>query len=721
MNADPKFQLCLLGGFSLRCATQSHGGVAISSKKARALLAYIAMQDPMRVTRERLATLLWPDRIDRQARQNLRQCIASLRQDLAEHADELLAIDAETIAIRDVLVVDALELRASSMTGAAARLDDAAALYRGQFLSDLAMAGEEFCDWAASKRAQLDSAAGMVLSGLATAADQVGDARKALQASARLTAIDSFREDWLRLSLRITARHVGRDQALVQARHFVGLLRKELDVEPEAETADLIVQITAGRIVPVCKPEVLTGYAIDHLAPLKSAADQAAAPSIARTDGRPAVVSAIVAAVVAFVVALLSVASWSPGRIAPLKVTLLDAAAIDRSTIPLLVAPLQSQTAETDALAHALTASILASVSRFSGLTVFDGRPSERARNRLATADSLAIRFSTWGSVQRQRSTVRINVGLTDLANQALLWAADVTTRDDRIADLESAIPKRIARELQVQATYAQARGVDGAELKSAALSELVAKALTIQYRGSALDDAASAASLYAEALRRDRDCPLALIGLGAELVTSSANLLTERKSTLARAEQLINQALLIDPGVERAFYWLGNIYLGRGQRELALQSFNRALELNPSFVPAEAHAGYALVLLGRTNEGLRRIENALGVSSQDPNARLWLRFAGIAQLELGNDRRAIDFLLQAASLAPPMPPLHAALASAYALVGRRSESREQFLLMKELADPAALEQLLQTAAKEDGRRSSRYLQGLRLASRDAL
>ena len=41
------------------------------------------------------------------------------------------------------------------------------------------------------------------------------------------------------------------------------------------------------------------------------------------------------------------------------------------------------------------------------------------------------------------------------------------------IADLESAIPKRIARELQVQATYAQARGVDGAELKSAALSEL--------------------------------------------------------------------------------------------------------------------------------------------------------------------------------------------------------------------------------------------------------
>jgi adenylate cyclase len=272
-----------------------------------------------------------------------------------------------------------------------------------------------------------------------------------------------------------------------------------------------------------------------------------------------------------------------------------------------------------------------------------------------------------------------------------------------------------------VQATYAAARGVDGVDLQSAELNQLIAKALTIQYRGPAPDDAASAASLYQEALRRDRNCSLALIGLAAELVTSSTNLLTQRKSTLARAEQLINQALQINPRVERAYYWLGIIYLGRGQRDLALRWFDRALALNPSFIQAEAHAGYALVLSGRTNEGLSRIENALRASSHDPNERLWLRFAGIAQLELGNDWQAIDALRQAVSLAPPTPPLHAALASAYALAGQRSASREQFRLMKELADPAALEQLLQTAAKEDSRRTSRYLQGLRLAFRDTL
>jgi tetratricopeptide (TPR) repeat protein len=310
---------------------------------------------------------------------------------------------------------------------------------------------------------------------------------------------------------------------------------------------------------------------------------------------------------------------------------------------------------------------------------------------------------------------------LSDAASQALVWATDVTASDGGFADLNAEVPKRIARELQVQATYAASRGVDGAELQSAELNQLIAKALTIQYRGATPEDAASAMSLYEEALRRDPNCPLALIGLAAELATSGANLLTERKSTLARAEQLIAHALQINPRVERAFYWLGNIYLGRGQRDLALQSFDRALALNPSFVPAEAHAGYALVLMGRTNEGLRRIENALGAGSHDPNERLWLRFAGIAQLELGNDRQAIYALRQAVSLAPPTLALRAALASAYALAGQWPESREQFRLMKEFADPAALQQLLRRAAKEDGHGASRYLQGLRLASRDTL
>jgi hypothetical protein len=64
---------------------------------------------------------------------------------------------------------------------------------------------------------------------------------------------------------------------------------------------------------------------------------------------------------------------------------------------------------------------------------------------------------------------------------------------------------------------------------------------------------------------------------------------------------------------------------------------------------------------------------------------------------------------------------LHAALASAYALTGDQAKSREQFRLMKQMVDPAALEQLLARAAESDARHGSRYLHGLRLAANDSL
>jgi tetratricopeptide (TPR) repeat protein len=155
----------------------------------------------------------------------------------------------------------------------------------------------------------------------------------------------------------------------------------------------------------------------------------------------------------------------------------------------------------------------------------------------------------------------------------------------------------------------------------------------------------------------------------------------------------------------------------------LALAEFERALALNPSFLPAEAHAGFSLVLLGHTNDGLGRIDHALTASATDPNAHAWLRFAAIAQLELGNDRQAIESLLQAASLSPasPGPLLRAALASAYALTSERAKSQEQFRLLKATADPTALDQLLKSLARNAYPHSLRYWQGLQLAASDPL
>lgn len=721
MNANPQFRLQLLGGWSLRRAA-SDDTVDVTARKARALVAYIAMQAPMRAGRERLATLLWPDRVDRQARQNLRKCIATLRQDLGPRADELLVIDNGTVGIRDGLVVDAHELRDCGDAAGMAELEHAAALYRGQFLADLPMEGEEFLDWAAAERAQLDAAAGAILARLGDRADQAGDGQKALAAASRLTAIDPFREDWQRLSLRLSARHVGRDQALRQAKSFVALLRKELDVAPEAETAALIDEIRAGRVLPIRKPDVPVDGSGERALPSHRRGQQAAepvVPPIASAGRHPAAAAAaFIAAAIVLLIAYLALAGGPQPWLDALKAPSLTTAAADPSTIPLRVMPFQSASAESAALAGALTESLLTSLSRFSGLTVFDGRASALARSGGARPE---VRFASWGSVRQDGSLVHVNVGLNDTTDQTVVWASELTASADRVDALDTGIARRIARDLKLQATYAQARGLDAAALDRAPLSQLIAKALTIRLRGAPRVGEPTVTALYEEALRRDPNSTAALIGLAAEFIIATANLASKQKPSLDRAQQLLGQALLIEPQNEAAHYWLGNLYLGRNRRVAALQEFKRAVELNPAHAPAQAHVGFTLVLMGRANQGLGYIENALDKNAHDPDERNWLRFAGIAQIELGNDTRAIESLLQAAALAAPSPLLREALTSAYALTGQRAKSQEQFRLMKAAANPAALDQLLQSLSRNASAHSLRFWQGLQLAANDSL
>jgi DNA-binding SARP family transcriptional activator len=77
-----KVELRLLGGFAFALDGDLGQRVQIRSRKGRALIAYLAMQAEGHASRERLANLLWGDRFDDRARQNLRQCLVGLHADL---------------------------------------------------------------------------------------------------------------------------------------------------------------------------------------------------------------------------------------------------------------------------------------------------------------------------------------------------------------------------------------------------------------------------------------------------------------------------------------------------------------------------------------------------------------------------------------------------------------------------------------------------------------
>src|SRR5215470_2811188 len=151
--------LRLLGGFAIEANVGRSIALSIRSRKARALLAYLAMKPDYRARREELATLFWGDNPDALARQSLRQCLISLRQDLCL-ASPILVVDRETIGLRTQFVsVDARRFMLLARSAAPDDLTQAAELWQGAFLPDLALDIEEFDTWHRQEADRISAAA----------------------------------------------------------------------------------------------------------------------------------------------------------------------------------------------------------------------------------------------------------------------------------------------------------------------------------------------------------------------------------------------------------------------------------------------------------------------------------------------------------------------------------------------------------------------------------
>jgi TolB-like protein/Flp pilus assembly protein TadD len=97
-------RLSIFGRF--RAADALGNEIPIKSKKARALLAYLALPPGKERSREEVMALLWSERGDEQARSSLRQALSGLRKELGEMAvgalrvtDEWLALDPRLVAV----------------------------------------------------------------------------------------------------------------------------------------------------------------------------------------------------------------------------------------------------------------------------------------------------------------------------------------------------------------------------------------------------------------------------------------------------------------------------------------------------------------------------------------------------------------------------------------------------------------------------------------------
>lgn len=90
-------KLSIFGTF--RVADASGNEIPVKSRKARALLAYLALPPGKPRSREQIMALLWSDRGDQHARSSLRQALSGLRKDLGEERLSVLRITDDALTL----------------------------------------------------------------------------------------------------------------------------------------------------------------------------------------------------------------------------------------------------------------------------------------------------------------------------------------------------------------------------------------------------------------------------------------------------------------------------------------------------------------------------------------------------------------------------------------------------------------------------------------------
>jgi DNA-binding SARP family transcriptional activator len=241
-----RFSLTLLGGFQARLA--SGHPLAVSTKKAQALLAYLALRPGVAHPRDKLAALLWGETPDAQARDSLRHTLGALRRALPATEPPSLVTEGHCVALNPAAAdvdVGAFERRVAEGTPAA--LEHAAALYQGDLLEGFNVNEAPFEDWLLAERERLRELALEALAKLLAHQSQAGATERGIQTAGRLLALDPLQEVVHRTLMRLYTRQGRRGSALRQYQTCVGVLQRELGAEPEPETKQLYQEILRHR------------------------------------------------------------------------------------------------------------------------------------------------------------------------------------------------------------------------------------------------------------------------------------------------------------------------------------------------------------------------------------------------------------------------------------------------------------------------------------------
>jgi TolB-like protein len=338
--------------------------------------------------------------------------------------------------------------------------------------------------------------------------------------------------------------------------------------------------------------------------------------------------------------------------------------------------------------ADGITEDLTTDLSRIPGMFVISRNTAFTYRNRPVDTKEvgreLGVSYVLEGSVRRAGNQVRVNAQLIDAETAAHLWAERFDGNTGDLFALQNEITSRIAVELNLELTAAEA-----------ARPTADPDALDYILRGRAASlgpptrgQYATRISLYEHALALEPGSVEAQSLLAAVLVARVHDEMADSSAAdIARAEALVEQALVLSPRSPLAHLAKGHVLRARGRPEEAIPEYETVIVFNRNWAAALSHLGWCKLLTGSIEEAIALQEKAIRLSPRDPYICIWHFRIGLGHLLRSRTDHAIVWFERARAANRGHPRPHGYLASAYGLKGESERAGVELAEARRLSD----------------------------------
>ena len=398
----------------------------------------------------------------------------------------------------------------------------------------------------------------------------------------------------------------------------------------------------------------------------------------------------------------------------------------------LAVLPLDNLTGDPkqDYFADEMTEELITQFSKLGNLRVISRTSVMQYKGTKKTipqiAGELHVDAIMEGAVQLVGDRVRITAQLADGASDEHIWADSYDRQLSDVLLLQNEVASDIARQIDLQLTPQQKQRLD------AAARPVNPEAYQAYLLGRYYWDTRTAQGLekaqayFDDAIKKDPNFALAYAGKAdyfAYLTVLGGPEVLKPQIAMEQARAAAQKALQLDPLLAEAHASMGNVLHNYDWNWTAAEhEFQRAIELNPNYANAHHLFAHLLIETGRTNQALEEERHALELDPYSPfinNGRARLYYLSrqydkaisqcqvglqinpdylpahiqlaLAYEQVGKLKEAVTELEQAAGIvngnnsspdtkqhAIDLPVLHALLAHAYALAGRKTDAYDE-------------------------------------------